>query len=66
MSLALYWNKSANMYNTMAVSMLLMLLAKPNFLFDVGFQLSYAAVFSIVCLQPLFQKYRFKNKKKVK
>lgn len=61
MSLGLYWNKSANMYNTMAISMLLMLLVKPNFLFDVGFQLSYAAVFAIVWLQPLFQKYRFKN-----
>lgn len=61
MSLGLYWNKSANMYNAMAVSMLLILLAKPNFLFDVGFQLSYAAVFAIVWLQPLFQKYRFKN-----
>ena len=61
MSLGLYWNKSANMYNTMAVSMLLMLLVKPNFLFDVGFQLSYAAVFAIVWLQPLFRKYRFKN-----
>ncbi|MFY7670210.1 ComEC/Rec2 family competence protein [Tenacibaculum sp. MEBiC06402] len=37
-------------------SMLLLLLIKPQFLFDVGFQLSYLAVFSIVKLQPLFLK----------
>lgn len=61
MSLAQYWNKSANIYNAMAVSMLSILLVRPNFLFDVGFQLSYAAVFAIVWLQPLFRSYRFKN-----
>ncbi|WP_313807435.1 ComEC/Rec2 family competence protein [Flavobacterium sp.] len=61
MSFGLYLNKSPNMYNIMAMSMLFILLFKPNFLFDVGFQLSYAAVFSIVALQPLFRKYRFKN-----
>ncbi|EAR11813.1 competence protein [Polaribacter irgensii 23-P] len=33
-------------------SMLLLLIVKPMFLFDVGFQLSYLAVFGIVWLQP--------------
>jgi competence protein ComEC len=32
--------------------MLLLLLINPNFLFDVGFQMSYVAVFSIVWIQP--------------
>ena len=35
-------------------SMFLLLLIKPLFLFDVGFQLSYLAVFGIVWTQPLF------------
>lgn len=33
-------------------SMFVLLLIKPMFLFDVGFQLSYLAVFSIVTIQP--------------
>jgi competence protein ComEC len=35
---------------------LILLLFKPNFIFDVGFQLSYCAVFSIVTIQPLLSK----------
>ena len=33
-------------------SALFLLLIKPNYLFEVGFQLSYAAVFGIIQLQP--------------
>jgi competence protein ComEC len=47
-------NRKANIYNSLAVSMLVLLVAKPNFLFDAGFQLSYIAVFAIVWLQPLY------------
>ena len=35
-------------------SMFILLIVSPLFLFDIGFQLSYCAVFSIVWLQPLF------------
>ena len=43
-------------------SMLLILLIEPNYVFDVGFQLSYLAVFSIVYYYPIVQKYfTFKN-----
>jgi len=49
-------NRRANIYNSLAVSMLILLLAKPAFLFDAGFQLSYLAVFAIVWLQPLYNK----------
>ena len=37
-------------------SMFLLLLIKPLFLFDVGFQLSYCAVFGIVWMQPKIYK----------
>ena len=36
--------------------MLIILLFKPMFLFDVGFQLSYLAVFAIVAIDPLLYK----------
>lgn len=51
--IGMYSNRITNIYNTIAVSMLAMLLIKPGFLFDVGFQLSYAAVVGIVWLHPL-------------
>lgn len=54
-------NRRVSIYNSLAVSALLLLLAKPAFLFDAGFQLSYMAVLGIVWLQPLY-----KNKLKSK
>ena len=45
--------RSVNIYHTLLVSILLILLVEPSFLFDVGFQLSYVAVFFIIWLQPL-------------
>ncbi len=38
-------------------SMFLLLLIKPLFLFDVGFQLSYLAVFGIIWVQPFLYKF---------
>ncbi|QYJ69417.1 ComEC/Rec2 family competence protein [Flavobacterium litorale] len=64
-SIGLYFNRNANTFNSIAVSMLVLLLAKPSFLFDVGFQLSYAAVFSIVWLQPLYRKIKISKYKVV-
>lgn len=48
--------RPTNIYNTLAVSVFVLLLIKPNFLFDVGFQLSYAAVIAIVSFQPIIEK----------
>ncbi|HYQ56483.1 MAG TPA: ComEC/Rec2 family competence protein [Draconibacterium sp.] len=45
-------SRRANIYNTLAASAFILLLVNPNNLFEVGFQLSYAAVFGIVFLQP--------------
>jgi len=46
----------SNIYNTLAASAFFLLLINPNNLFDVGFQLSFLAVFGIVFLQPRFEK----------
>lgn len=45
--------RPSNIYNTLAVSMFFLLVFKPMFLFDVGFQMSYLAVIAIVAIQPL-------------
>jgi competence protein ComEC len=45
--------RSVNIYHTLLVSILLILLVQPFFLFDVGFQLSYLALFFIIWFQPL-------------
>lgn len=48
--------------NLLVGSMLLILLFDPDYLFDVGFQLSYLAVFAIVFCYPVVQHYfTFKN-----
>jgi competence protein ComEC len=48
--------RSGSIYHTLLVSMLLILLFEPYFLFDVGFQLSYLALLFIVWLQPLLKR----------
>ena len=51
-AIGMYLNKPSNIYNTLVISMFLLLLFNPYYLFDVGFQLSYLAVFAIVWIQP--------------
>ena len=48
--------RQVNIYNSLTGSALFLLLINPNNLFEVGFQLSYSAVFGIVFLQPKFEK----------
>ncbi|RLD29620.1 MAG: ComEC family competence protein [Bacteroidetes bacterium] len=48
--------RPTNIFNTLAISMFVILLFKPLFLLDVGFQLSYLAVFAIVTIQPMLYK----------
>ena len=58
-----YLRRSVNIYHTLVVSILLILLFSPSFLFDVGFQLSYIALFFIIWLQPLLTNlWKPKNK----
>lgn len=57
------FRRKPNVYHTLAVSALILLFINPNFLFDVGFQLSFSAVFFIVYFHPIYQKlFRSKNK----
>ena len=56
---AMYLNRPTNAFNIIALSMLFILLVKPLFLFQVGFQMSYAAVFAIVWIYPKLQKFWF-------
>lgn len=50
------FHRKPNIYHTLTVTALVLLCFNTNFLFDVGFQLSYLAVFFIVYLHPLYQK----------
>ena len=62
-AIGMYLKRSTNIFHTLLVSILLILLFQPSFLFDVGFQLSYVALFFILWLQPLLnQLWTPKNK----
>ena len=53
-AVAMTAKRKALVIHSLITSMFVLLLVNPLFLFDVGFQLSYLAVFSIVILQPKF------------
>jgi competence protein ComEC len=62
-AIGMYLRRGTYIYHTLLVSALLILLFKPSFLFEVGFQLSYLALFFILWLQPLLaQLWSPKNK----
>ncbi|MDH3381646.1 MAG: ComEC family competence protein, partial [Flavobacteriaceae bacterium] len=56
-------NKKPSVINTLIVSLFILLLINPLYFFNVGFQLSYLAVFAIVIIQPMISKiWNPKNK----
>ena len=56
-------SKKTSIYNTMAVSAFILLCINPYWLWDVGFQLSYAAVLSIIIfMRPIYNWFYIKNK----
>jgi len=51
-SIATCFERKSQIYNTIFMSVFFMLLINPNYIYDIGFQLSYSAVLSIVFFQP--------------
>lgn len=58
-----FLNLQKHTYNAIAFSALLLLVFNVNWLFDVGFQMSYAAVLGIVLLLPFFKYVHFSKNK---
>ena len=57
------FERKSSIYNTLAFSAFILLCVNPYWLWDVGFQLSYAAVFSIVIfMRPIYNWFYIKNK----
>ena len=57
------FEKRTSIYNSLALSAVLLLCINPFWLWDVGFQLSYAAVLSIIIfMQPVYHWFYIKNK----
>jgi competence protein ComEC len=57
------WTRKTSIFNTLAFSAFLLLCYNPYWLWDVGFQLSYAAVLSIaIFMQPIYNWFYIKNK----
>ncbi|MES1215892.1 MAG: ComEC/Rec2 family competence protein [Bacteroidota bacterium] len=56
-------SKKTSIYNTMALSAFILLCYNPFWLWDVGFQLSYAAVLSIIIfMRPVYNLFYTSNK----
>ncbi|MEO8534957.1 MAG: ComEC/Rec2 family competence protein, partial [Flavobacterium sp.] len=63
LSIGNHLRRGSNIYHNLLISILLLLLFEPYFLFDIGFQLSYIALFSILWIQPLLKEiWKPKNK----
>lgn len=55
-ALGLFGKRSNSLNHNLVISIFLLLLLRPRYLFEIGFQLSYLAVFAIVSIQPIFYK----------
>lgn len=59
-TLAYYLQRKRELYNSLALAALILLLINPLFLFNIGFQLSFIAVLSILYLYPrIWPKLKF-------
>ncbi|MFY0654470.1 MAG: ComEC/Rec2 family competence protein [Cyclobacteriaceae bacterium] len=62
MIIGLAVNSRQSVYNSLAISAFILLFVNPNFLFSVGFQLSYIAVLGIVYIYPrIHRQFTFGN-----
>ncbi|MDT0689397.1 ComEC/Rec2 family competence protein [Salegentibacter sp. F188] len=63
LAIGMQLKRKTSALNTLFMSLLVLLLINPYYIFQVGFQLSYLAVFAIVTIQPkLYNLYVPKNK----
>ncbi len=61
--LAKHYSRASNNYNILAFTALCLLLYNPFLIWDVGFQLSFLAVFGLIYLQPkIYNWWYIKNK----
>lgn len=58
MTLAMLQKRVSNGLNALGIAAAVLLLASPRSLFDVGFQLSFLAVLSILLLYPIYVRWR--------
>ena len=65
-SIGKHLHRNTNIFHTLLASAVFILLCKPSFLFDVGFQLSYVALFFIVWVHPIFSNFWQPKNKTVK
>jgi len=56
LSIGLAIDRKNSVYKNLIISLFFLLLLNPYYLFEVGFQLSYLAVFCIVWMQPIIYK----------
>ena len=63
-AIGLHLKRLTNIYNTTVASLIIILVFEPAFLFDIGFQLSYLAVFSLISLEPILSAF-YKPKYKI-
>src|SRR5690606_13387715 len=64
-SVGKFLQRNTNIFHTLLASSAIILLWTPSFLFDVGFQLSYVALFFILWVHPIFTSF-WKPKNKIK
>ena len=57
LTLGLFSNRPSNIGNYLFLSIFVLLWIRPLYLFDVGFQLSYVAVFAIIGISPLIKSF---------
>ena len=55
-------NRNTSLWSNLVTSAFFLLLVKPMYLFDVGFQLSYSALFGIACAVPLLGKIKYRSR----
>jgi len=63
LAVGLELKRKTSVYNSLFAAALFMLIINPNYLYQIGFQMSFLAVLSIVSFYPvLVRLYRFNNK----